>query len=146
MEGYMDHHSWLVNNNLLTDEMKDNIASAGFCLVEGVLDSAATIDFNKKQVDFKILVPVKLYNNLMLLEKFNETGKIGFFESFKLKKFIKAKKEHDETGMGYRLQDIGNQFIRAYLSKEWDVQVELFKEGNEEEDFWLHSEGDSQIN
>ena len=146
MEGYMDHHSWLVGNNLLTDEMKDNIASAGFCLVEGVLDSAATIDFNNKQVDYKILVPVKLYDNLMLLEKFNETGEIGFFESFKLKKFIKAKKEHDETGMGYRLQDIGNQFIKTYLSKEWNVRVELFKEGNEEKDFWLHSEGDPQVN
>ena len=146
MEGYMDHHSWLVGNNLLTDEMKDNIASAGFCLVEGVLDSAATIDFNNKQVDYKILVPVKLYDNLMLLEKFNETGEIGFFESFKLKKFIKAKKEHDETGMGYRLQDIGNQFIKTYLSKEWNVRIELFKEGNEEKDFWLHSEGDPQVN
>ena len=146
MEGYMDHHSWLVGNNLLTDEMKDNIASAGFCLVEGVLDSAATIDFNNKQVDYKILVPVKLYDNLMLLEKFNETGEIGFFESFKLKKFIKAKKEHDETGMGYRLQDIGNQYIKTYLSKEWNVRVELFKEGNEEKDFWLHSEGDPQVN
>ena len=146
MEGYMDHHSWLVNNNLLTDEMKDNVATGGFCLVENVADSAAIIDFNERLVTYKILLPWRLYENLMLLERFNRGEKVGFFESMRLKKFIKAKKEHDETGMGYRLEDIGNQFIKAYLGKEWNVQIELFKEGNEEEDFWLRSEGDSQIN
>ena len=146
MEGYLDHHSWLVSNNLLTDEMKDNVATAGFCLVEGVLDTAATIDFNNKQVIYRILIPVELHENLMLLRQFNETGKIGFFDSFRLKKFIKAKKNHDETGMGYRLDDIGNQFIKAYLGEEWNVQIELFKENDEEKDFWLHSEGDPQVN
>ena len=146
MEGYMDHHSWLVSNNLLTDEMKDNVAIAGYCLVEDVLDTAASIDFNQKIVSYKILLPVKLYDNLMLLQRFSSGEKIGFFDSMRLKKFIKAKSEHDETGMGYRLEDIGNQFIKAYLGKEWTVQIELFKEGNEEEDFWLHSERDSQTN
>ncbi len=146
MEGILNHHAWLVSNNLLTDEMKDNVATAGYCLVEGVLDTAASIDFNIKIVSYKILLPEVLYDNLMLLEKFNKGENIGFFDSIKLKKFIKAKKGHDETGMGYRLEDIGNQFIRAYLSKEWSVQIELFKENDEEKDFWLHSEGDSQIN
>ena len=144
MEGILNHHSWLVGNNLLTDEMKDNIATAGFCLCEGVLDTAASIDFNSKTVSYKILIPIKLHDNLMLLEKFNKGESIGFFESMRLKKFIQAKSKSDETGMGYRLEDIGNHFIKAYLSREWNVQVELFKEGNEEEDFWLHSERDSQ--
>lgn len=144
MEGYIDHHSWLVNNNLLTDEMKDNVATAGYCLVENVLETSATIDFNKKVVTYNILLPKKLYDNLMLLERFTNGEKIGFFESIRLKKFVKAKKEHDETGMGYKLEDIGNQFIKAYLGKEWNVQVELFKDGNEEKDFWLHSEGNTQ--
>ncbi len=145
MESYIDHHSWLVSHNLLTDEMRDTVATAGFCLVEGVKDTAATIDFNEKLVIYRILIPEVLHDNLMLLDRFNKNEKIGFFESFKLKKFIKLKKEHDETGMGYKLEDIGNQFIKAYLGKEWSVQIELFRE-DEEEDFWLHSEGDPQIN
>jgi hypothetical protein len=145
MEGILNHHSWLVGNNLLTDEMKDNIATAGFCLCEGVLDTAASIDFNSKVVSYKILIPVKLHDNLMLLEKFKSGEKIGFFESVKLKKFVQKKKKFDETGMGYRLEDIGNQFIKAYLSREWNVQIELFKEGNENEDFWLHSEGNTEV-
>ena len=146
MEGILNHHSWLVNSNLLTDEMKDNIATAGFCLCEGVLDTSAFIDFNEKLISYKILLPELLYDNLELLERFNKGEKIGFFESIRLKKFIQAKTKNDETGMGYRLEDIGNQFIRAYLSKEWNVHIELFKDGNANEDYWVHSEGDTEVN
>ena len=146
MEGILNHHAWLVGNNLLTDEMKDNIATAGYCLCEGVLDTAAAIDFNTKVVSYKILIPKPLHDNLMLLDRFNDGEKVGFFESMRLRKFIQKKKKFDETGMGYRLEDIGNQFIRAYLSKEWNVQVELFNEVDEKEDFLLHSEGDPGAN
>lgn len=145
MEGILNHHAWLVGNNLLTDEMKDNIATAGYCLCEEVVDTAAAIDFNDKVVTYKILIPERLYDNLMLLERFNRGEEVGFFESMRLKKFIQKKKKFDETGMGYRLEDIGNQFIRAYLSKEWNVQIELFKEGNATEDFWVHNEGNTAV-
>jgi hypothetical protein len=143
MEGYVGHHEWLVNNNLLTDEMKDNVAMCGYCLVEDVMDVSTSIDFNTKTVQYRLLLPSELYNNLKLLERFNSGESVGFFDTLKLKKFIKTKKENDETGMGYRLDEIGNKFIRAYLDKEWSVSVEIFKaERNEKEDFWLHYEGD----
>ena len=147
MEGYLDHHQWLVNNNLLTDQMKDNIAMCGYCLVEDTLDVQTYIDFNKSTVVYELLLPPKLHDNLMLLKKFKEGGKIGFFESFRLRKFIKSKKEHDETGMGYELEEIGNKFVRSYLSDNWSVQVKLSKEvGDEEKDLWLHSEGNKSFN
>jgi len=143
MEGLVDHHDWLVSNNLLTDQMKDNVAMCGYCLVENVMDVATSIDFNTKTVTYRLLLPNKLYDNLKLLERFNQGGSIGFFESLKLKSFIKAKRQNDETGMGYRLEEIGNLFIQDYLDKEWKASIELFKEKqNEDEDFWLHNEGD----
>lgn len=147
MEGYIGHHEWLVNNNLLTDQMKDNIAMCGYCLIEGILDAHTSIDFENKVVSYKLLLPIELYDNLKLLEKFEKDEKIGFFESRKLKKFIKTKREHDETGMGYRLEEIGNKFVRAYLNDEWSVDIELFKEAKDEkEDFWLHNERDKSLN
>lgn len=142
MEGYIDHHSWLISANLMTDEMKDNVAMAGFCLVEDTLDVGTSIDFNNKEVKYRLLLPSKLHDNIKLLEKFEKGENIGFFDSLKLKKFIKAKKKTDESGMGYNLQEIGARFIKSYLSKEWSVSVEIYKEEkNEKKDFWLHNEG-----
>ena len=142
MQGYLGHHHWLVEHNLLTDEMKDNVAMCGFCLIEEVMDVKTSIDFNEQTVHYKLLIPSNLYDNLKLLEKFEKGEKIGFFKSLKLRKFIKSKKENDETGMGYRLEEIGDTFIKAYLSNDWNVSVEVFKENwDEEEDFLLRDEG-----
>jgi hypothetical protein len=147
MDSYIDHHSWLVNSNLLTDEMKDNVATVAYLLLEEVKDAVTSIDFNDKKVVYNLLVPKQLYDNLMLLEKFNNGDKIGFFESFRLRKFIKVKKSNDETGMGYRLEDIANNFIRSYLNNEWSAEVKLFREnGDEKEDFWVRNLGDQQVN
>lgn len=147
MEGYVDHHAWLVNNNLLTDQMKDTIAMCGYCLVENVIDVETSIDFNKSTVIYNLLLPEQLYENLCLLRRFENGEKLGFFDSLKLKKFIKAKKRHDETGMGYKLEEIGNKFITSYLSDSWRVEVNLFGEnGNKEQDFWLRDDGDKQVN
>ena len=147
MEGYMGHHDWLVSTNLFTDQMKDNIAMCGYCLIEDVKDVSTSIDFNDKVVTYRLLLPEELYDNLKLLEKFQKGQEIGFFKSLKLKKFIKAKKEADDTGLGYKLEEIGNRFVQAYLTKDWSVSVEIFKEvRDEEEDFWLHNEGDKSSN
>lgn len=143
MVDYIDHHQWLVNNNMLTDQIKDNIAMCGYCLVEEVKDVNTSIDFNSKIVTYRVLVPGKLYNNIKLLERFNNGESIGFFESFRLKKFLKNKKATDESGLGYNLEEIGNKFIRSYLTKDWSVKVSLFKENSDEaKNFWSDSEGD----
>ena len=141
MTGYVDHHAWLVENNLLTDQMQDTIAMGAFCLVEGTLNAETFIDFNQKTVFYKLMLEPRLYENLKLLEKFEAGEEIGFFESMRLKKFIKSKKEADNTGMGYRLKDIGDKFIKAYLTPEWEVSVEISKDfKNEGEDFWICGE------
>jgi hypothetical protein len=146
MVNYIDHHQWLVNNNMLTDQIKDNIAMGGYCLVEGVKDVGTSIDFNDKLVHYKIIVPDNLYNNLMLLKKFNSGESLGFFESIRLKKFLKIKKENDESGLGYNLENIGNKFVKTYLNKEWSVKVDLIKESsNEAKNFWLHSDTDKSL-
>jgi hypothetical protein len=147
MVNYIDHHKWLVNNNIITDEIKDNVAMCGYCLIEEVKDVNTSIDFNNKIVTYRLLLPNELYENIMLLNRFNSGEDIGFFESFRLKKFIKSKKNNDETGLGYNLEEIGNKFIRGYLNKEWSVKVILFKENSDEaKNFWIHSDGDKSLN
>lgn len=147
MKDYMDHHSWLVNANLLTEEMKDNIHMAGLCIVEDTLDVGTFIDFNSKEVKYRLLLPSKLYDNIKLLEEFEKGNDIGFFNYFKLKKFIKAKRKTDETGMGYKLQAIGEKFVKGYLNKEWSASVEIYKEDdNEKKDFCLYDENDKSFN
>jgi len=143
MVNYIDHHKWLVNNNILTDQVKDTIAMCGYCLIEDTKDVSTSIDFNNKVVYYKLLISAKLYDNVMLLDKFNNGGKIGFFESFKLKKFIKNKKQNDETGLGYNVEEIGNRFIRNYLTKEWSVKVKLFKENSQEANNFWNNDGDT---
>lgn len=146
MNMYIDHHSWLVNNNLFTDKMKDDISMAGYFLVENVLEVYPTIDFNGKTVNYKLILPDDLYKNLKLLNKFKSGEKIGFFEGRKLKKFLEKKRKNDDSGMGYELENIANEFVRNYLNEHWTASVEVFKEENknEIENFVLRSEGNSQ--
>jgi hypothetical protein len=144
---YIDHHKWLISNNMLTDHIKDTIAMAGYCLLEEVKDVSTSIDFNNKKVTYKLLLPKKLYDNMMLLDRFNKGKKISFLESFRLRRFVKSKNKNDETNFGYNLEEVANKFIKNYLTKEWSTEVSLFKENSDEaKNFWLRGDGDRSLN
>lgn len=152
MEQNIDHHSFLVEHNLFTEEMKDNVAMAGYCIVENVKDVGTTIDFNDCVVTYNLLLPGSLYDNLKLLERFEKGESLGFWNSRRLKKFLRNKREiekTDDTGaIGYKLELIANKFVRAYLNNKWSASVEIFNADNEDEskDFGIRGAGDQQIN
>jgi len=152
MEQFVDHHSFLVEHNLFTEEMKDNVAMAGYCIVENVKDVATTMDFNTYTVTYHLLLPSELYKNLKLLERFENGEKLGFWNSRKLIKFLRTKREvgmADDIGvLGYKLDQIANKFLKIYLSEKWSASVEIFNADNEDEskDFGVHSSGDQPIN
>lgn len=152
MDQYIDHHSFLVKHNLFTDEMKDNIAMAGHCIVESVKDVETVIDFNNNSVAYNLLLPSELYKNLKLLERFENGENIGFWNSIRLKKFLKKKREIEEANdagsMGYQLDLIANKFLKAYLSDEWSASVNIYDADNKDEskNFGLGSPGDQQVN
>lgn len=137
----LNHHKWLVENNLLTDEMKDNVAMVALCLVEEVVDSATFMDFDNSTVHYRLLLPEKLANNLVLLQRYKHGDDLGFFEIRRLKKFLQKKKDNDESGLGYDLEKIANSFLKAYLSDNWSAKVEFksVKDYDGEKDLWLHS-------
>lgn len=145
---FMNHHKWLVESNLLTDEMRDNIAMAAYCIVENVIDAATVIDFEDHTVYYRILLPNDLVKNLNLLKKFENDQSLGFFEMRRLKKFLKEKQNNDESGMGYNLEKIANTFVQAYLSDKWKTKVEYrsVKTHDEAKDKWLHSSDYQQSN
>lgn len=145
---YLDHHKWLVESNLLTDEMKDNIGMGGYCLIEDTIEAATSIDFINNTVHYRLVLPEELYENLALLNKYEKTKKLGFFEMRRLKKFLEKKKLNDESGMGYRLEEIANTFIRSYLSNKWSAKVDYIsaKKYDGKKDLWLYSESDLQSN
>lgn len=152
MEQNIDHHSFLVEHNLLTDEIKDNVSMAGYCIVESVKDVETVIDFNANSITYNLLLPGELYKNLKLLEKFKNGENIGFWNSIKLKKFLRNKREIEEindTGItGYKLEEIANKFVKIYLNNKWSASVEIFNADNKDEskNFGLHDAGDQQIN
>jgi hypothetical protein len=148
MNTKMDHHSWLVENNLLTDKMKDDLATAGYFIVEKVLDVYPSIDFNTKVVEYKLIVPDTLYEDLKLLERFQNGESIGFWKSRRLKKFLEKKRLNDDSGMGYQLELIANGFVKNYLNDNWRAEVKVFKEEkrNEIENFIMRGSGDSSTN
>lgn len=145
---FINHHKWLVDSDLLTDEMRDNVAMGAYCLIEGVVEASTNMDFETHTVSYKLLLPEVLYVNLTLLNKYENKEDLGFFEMRRLKKFLTAKKENDESGLGYKLEDIANTFIKAYLNEKWSVKVD-FRSVNDYDgkaNLWLHSEDNPESN
>lgn len=145
---FVDHHKWLVESNLLTEEMKCNVATLAYCLVEDTLEAATDIDFINKVITYKLVIPDSLFNNLQLLDSYKKGTKLGFFEMRRLRKFLLKKKQNDETGLGYELEDIANKFIRAYFNDTWSAKVEFrsIKNYDGKKDLWLHGENNKQPN
>ena len=137
----IDHHQWLVENNLLTEEMKNNVAMLAYCLIEDTIDASTDIDFENKNISYKLIIPDELYKNLLLLENYKKKKELGFFERRRLKKFLLKKKENDESGLGYELKDIADKFIKTYFNKEWSTKVEFKSVKNYDgtKDSWLHA-------
>lgn len=139
---FMNHHKWLVESNLLTDEMKDNVAMAAYVIIEDVIDASTFIDFENYIVNYRLLLPEALVKNLELLRRYENGDSIGFFEMRRLKKFLIAKKAQDESGMGYKLESIADAFIKTYLNDKWKTKVEFksVKNYDGKKNLWLHSE------
>lgn len=143
---FLDHHKWLVENNLLTEEMKNNVGMLAYCLVEDTIDASTQIDFDNKRVSYKLIISDDLYSNLKLLTEYKDKKDLGFFQMRRLKKFLLKKKENDESGLGYELEDIANKFIKAYFNKEWSAKVEFksIKDYDGKKDLWLHEKDNQQ--
>ena len=77
---FIDHHKWLVESNLLTEEMKNNVAMLAYCLIEDTIDASTNIDFENKLVTYKLIIGEELFKNLKLLEKYESGEKLGFFK------------------------------------------------------------------
>lgn len=143
---FINHHKWLVDSGLLTDEMKDNVAMGAYCLVENVHEASTFMDFENHIVHYKLILPDALAKNLELLERYEKYDDLGFFEMMRLKKFLKIKNKTDESGLGYKLESIANGFIKAYLSDKWNAKVDFksVKDYDGEKDIWLHKQDNLQ--
>lgn len=152
MEKYVDHHSFLVEHNMFTEEMKDNVAMAGYCVVEGVKDVSTVIDFNANTVAYQLLLPSELYNSLRLLEKFKKGESIGLWGYIKLKMFLRKKRKIESADgdgiVGYNLEKIADTFLKKYLSDKWRASVEILNADNKDEskNFGIRGAGDQPIN
>jgi len=137
MEEFVDHHSFLVEHNLLTDEMKDNVSMAGYCIVEHVKEVETIIDFNSRTIQYHLLLPNVLCKNLKLLDKFRNGENIGLWNSIRLKKFLKNKREaeiiNDFEIAGYELEEIANKFVKNYLNNKWSASVKIYNADNKDE-------------
>ena len=145
---FVDHHSWLVDSNLVTEEMKNNIGMLAYCLIEDTIEASTDINFEKKLVNYRLIIPHKLFEDLQMLKKYEDTGKLGFFEMRRLRAFLVKKRQNDESGLGYKLDDIANKFIKAYFNNSWNATVEFksIKGYDSKKDIWLHSASDQQSN
>jgi hypothetical protein len=143
---FVDHHKWLVESNLLTDEMKNNVGMLAYCLIEDTIEASTDIDFENKKVNYRLVIPNNLFDDLMMLKKYEEGNKLGFFEMRRLRSFLVKKRENDESGFGYKLDDIANKFIKAYFNDNWSAKVEFksIKDYDGKKDIWLHAKNDQQ--
>lgn len=144
---FVDHHKWLVESNLLTEEMKNNIAMLAYCLIEDTVEASTDINFENKKVLYRLILPDYLCKSLELMQQYKDGTKIGFFDMRRLRSFLLKKKETDESGLGYELNDIANKFIKTYFNNEWSAKVEFrsAKDYDGKKDIWLHGENNKQV-
>ena len=116
LEEYVDQRRWLLNNGLVTDDVKNQLFFCGSIAHKEVQAVELDIVPDKKLVLYKIYVNQDL---LSKIDRYKELSKsTSLFGMWRFKRFLKREGALD-------FQQILGNLVKDFCGPKWSVQVEV---------------------
>ena len=116
LEQYVDQRRWLLNNGLVTDDVKNQLFFCGSIVHKEVQAVELELEAENKLVKYKIYKDADLMKKI---DTYNVPSKsTSLFGMWRFKRFLKK-----EGALDFR--QILNKFVKDYCGASWNVSVEL---------------------
>lgn len=117
LEEYVDQRRWLLNNGLITDDIKNQLFLCGSIVHKEVQAVELDLDLSgdNKVVHYKIYVEAKLLKKIAQYEVLSKSTTL--FGMWRFKRLLKK-----EGALDFR--QILNTFVKDYCGPKWSVTVQ----------------------
>lgn len=116
LEEYVDQHRWLLNNGLVTDDVKNQLFFCGSIVHKEVQAVELDLAADKKHVSYKIYVNSDLIKKI---QSYNELSKsTSLFGMWRFKRFLKKEGSLD-------FKQILNKFVKDFCGPTWSASVDI---------------------
>ena len=116
LEEYVDQRRWLLNNGLITDDVKNQLFFCGSIVHKEVQGVELDLEPDKKLVRYKI------YVNADLIEKISKYHVLSksttLFGMWRFKRLLKKEGALD-------FQQVLSNFVKDFCGSKWNVDVEV---------------------
>jgi hypothetical protein len=113
---YIDQTRWLLNNGLVTDDVKNQLFFCGSVVHRDVAAVELDIIPETKLVDYKIYVDPRLIGKI---EKYNVLSKsTSLFGMWRFKRLLKKEGSLD-------FQSVLGKFVRDFCGPKWSTRVQV---------------------
>lgn len=115
LEEYVDQRRWLLNNGLVTEDVKNQLFFCGSIVHKEVQAVELDLNVEKKTIYYKIYVNPDLMQKIQ--KYFTLSKSTSLYGMWRFKRFLKKEGALD-------FHSILNRFIRDFCGPTWSVSVE----------------------
>ena len=116
LEEYVDQRRWLLNNGLITDDVKNQLFFCGSIVHKEVQAVEVDIEADKKLVQYKIYINQDLIAKIAQYQVLSKSTTL--FGMWRFKRLLKK-----EGALDFQ-QVLGN-FVRDFCGPKWSVTVDI---------------------
>lgn len=135
LEEYVDQRRWLLNNGLITDDVKNQLFFCGSIVHKEVQAVEVDIEADKKLVHYKIYIEKDLIDKIAQYQVLSKSTTL--FGLWRFKRLLKK-----EGALDFQ-QVLGN-FVRDFCGPKWSVSVETVDFNSYVEELGEQSGADGQ--
>jgi hypothetical protein len=135
LEEYVDQRRWLLNNGLITDDVKNQLFFCGSIVHKEVQAVEVDIEADKKLVRYKIYIEKDLIDKIAQYQVLSKSTTL--FGMWRFKRLLKKEGALD-------FQQVLNNFVRDFCGPKWSVTVEIVDFNSYVEELGEQSETDGR--
>jgi hypothetical protein len=135
LEEYVDQRRWLLNNGLITDDVKNQLFFCGSIVHKEVQAVEVDIEADKKLVRYKIYIEKDLIDKIAQYQVLSKSTTL--FGMWRFKRLLKKEGALD-------FQQVLNNFVRDFCGPKWSVTVEIVDFNRYVEELGEQSETDGR--
>lgn len=114
LEEYVDQHRWLLNNGLVTEDVKNQLFFCGSIAHKDIAAVEVKIEAEKKLVEYTIYVDQDLLDKIKLYEVLSKSDSL--FSLWRFKRLLKKEGSLD-------FQKVLDSFVKDFCGPKWQTRV-----------------------